>query len=97
MAAVGWQREEHEAMRDSEVSRITEQFRDAADDADRVAAEQQAARAAVCVTDLDTLERVVAALGPRVPYIDTLAHHEYLCLPADTIERRTYSTLRGAR
>ena len=49
-------------MRDSDASRVAEQFRDAAKDAGRVAAERQAARAAECVTDPVTLERVAAAL-----------------------------------
>jgi hypothetical protein len=85
-------------MRDSDVSRITGQFRDAADDAGRVAAERQAARTAEFVTDPATLEHVAAALRKDMPAVDVLSRHTHLGLPADTLERRTYTPLlRGAR
>jgi hypothetical protein len=60
-------------------------------------ADGRAALAAACVTDLATMERVVARPGPRAPAVDTLARHEHLYLPADTLDRRTFSPVRGAR
>jgi len=48
-------------------------------------------------TDAATLRRVVTALRKGMPAVDVLSRHDHLALPAATIERRTYTLLRGTR
>jgi hypothetical protein len=60
-------------------------------------ADGRAALAARCVTDPATLERGVAALAPQAPAVGALARHEHPYLPAGTLDRRTFSPVRGVR
>jgi hypothetical protein len=60
------------------------------------AAGGRAALAAECKTDPVTMERVLARLRPRTD-VDPLSRHEWLNLPADTLEPRTFAHVRGAR
>lgn len=53
------------------------------------AAEVQNALASRCTTDPLTMARVLARLRRQMAGVDVLSRHEYLKLPADTIERRT--------
>jgi len=57
------------------------------------AAGGQAALAARCATDPATLARVVMGLRRDMPAVDVLSRHEHLAMPADTLQRRTYSLL----
>lgn len=65
--------------------------------ATEAAAGGSAALAAPGATDHETLRRVVAGLRARMAGVDPLSRHERLCLPADSMERRTVTLLRNAR
>jgi hypothetical protein len=60
------------------------------------AAERQAVLAARCATDPATLARVVARLRNDTAPVEVLSRHDHLTMPADTLERRSYTMLRSA-
>jgi hypothetical protein len=57
------------------------------------AAGGQAALAAKCATDRDTLQRVAESLRSQLAGVDPLSRHQHLELPAHTIEHRTCTLL----